>query len=196
MNSRNLRVVKNTEITSKILKGIVIFDRSIFPIDEEYSFPDGYLEKLYATYKDGLFALLDKDTVIGYVNCIFLSDEMKEYYLKTKDYLALKNQGLRVGNNNMYFYTLAIDKEYRDTEAVKILMRQFCSWINQEQKKGKKIVSCISEAITEDGIKTLHTMGMIPKDIDENGLGIYYSPDCLNNYIKTMIEKSIEEEER
>lgn len=196
MNTRNLRVLKNSDINYKLLKDIVNFDRSIFPIDEEYSFPDGYLEKMYETYKDGLFVLLDEDTVVGYVNCIFLSDKIKEDYLKTKDYLLLENKGLHIGDNNMYFYTLALDEKYRNTGAVKILMEQFCSWVYQEQKRGKKIVSCISEAVTEDGVKTLRTMGMKPKDVEENGFGIYYSPDCLNNYIRTMLEKSIDEEER
>lgn len=135
MNTRNLRVLKNSDINYKLLKDIVNFDRSIFPIDEEYSFPDGYLEKMYETYKDGLFVLLDEDTVVRYVNCIFLSDKIKEDYLKTKDYLLLENEGLHIGDNNMYFYTLALDEKYRNTGAVKILMEQFCSWVYQEQKK-------------------------------------------------------------
>lgn len=92
----------------------------------------------------------------------------------------------------MYFYTLAIQEEYRDTGAVKILMQQFADWLNREKQKGKNIISCISEAVTLDGIKTLLTMGMVPKDIDENGLGIYYSPDCLKNYIENMVGKDSE----
>ena len=96
----------------------------------------------------------------------------------------------------MYFYTLALQEEYRDTGAIDILMQQFSAWINLENQKGKKIRSCISEAITTDGIKTLLAMGMLPKDVDENGLGIYYSPDCLNSYITKMITKSRDDEER
>jgi len=196
MNIKNLRVIKNSEINSNLLKDVVAFDRSIFPIDEEYSFPDGYLEKLYDTYRDGLFVLLDDNNVVGYVNCIFLTDEIKEAYLKTKDYLILENKGFQIGDNNMYFYTLAIQERYRGTEAVKILMQQFSDWLNKEKQRGKNIKSCISEAITLDGIRTLLTMGMIPKDVDENGLGIYYSSDCLNNYIENMIEKDRDDEER
>lgn len=103
--------------------------------------------------------------------------------IKNKDYLLLENNGFQFGNNNMYFYTLALQEEYRDIDAVDVLMQQFSSWINTERKKGKRITSCISEAITVDGIKTLKAMGMKPKDVDENGLGIYYSPDFLNTYI-------------
>lgn len=196
MNIQNLRVIKNSEINPKLLSDIVIFDRSIFPLDEQYSFPDGYLEKMYETYKDGLFVLLDDNNVVGYVNCIFLTDRIKETYMKTKDYLILENNGFQIGDNNMYFYTLAIQEKYRGTGAVKILMQQFSDWLNKEKQKGKNISSCISEAVTLDGIRTLLTMGMIPKNVDENGLGIYYSPDCLNGYIDNMIGKDIDGEER
>ena len=196
MNIINLRIISNSDINPNLLKDIAMFDRKIFPVEEEYSFPDGYLEKLYEKNKEGLFVILDKNEIVGYVNCIFLSDEIKTEYLRTKNYLILENEGFKVGDNNMYFYTLALDEKYRNSSVVKMLMQRFCTWINQERIKGKNISSCISEAITEDGIRTLLLMGMKPKDVDENGLGIYYSPDCLNNYINGMIEKSIEDEER
>lgn len=196
MNILNLRIISNAEIDPNLLKDIAMFDRKIFPVEGEYSFPDDYLEKLYEKNKEGLFVLLDKNDIVGYVNCIFLSDEIKKEYLRTKDYLILENEGFQIGDNNMYFYTLALDEKYRNSSAVKMLMQRFCAWINQEKRKGKNISSCISEAITEDGIRTLLLMGMIPKDVDENGLGIYYSPDCLNSYINGMFEKKIEDEER
>ena len=196
MNIRKLIVVKNSEVNTNLLKDVINFDRTIFKIDEEYSLPDGYLEKMYETYKDGLFVLVDGNIVVGYANCIFLTDEIKEEYLRTKDYLLLENNGFQIGDNNMYFYTLALQEEYRDTGAIDILMQQFSAWINLENQKGKKIRSCISEAITTDGIKTLLAMGMLPKDVDENSLGIYYSPDCLNSYITKMITKSRDDEER
>lgn len=193
MNIQSLRVVKNSEIDYDLLKNVVTFDRSIFHLDGEYAFPDGYLEKMYETYKDGLFVLLDDNNVVGYVNCIFLTDEIKEDYLRTKDYLILRNKGFQIGDNNMYFYTLAIQEKYRNTGAVKILMQQFCNWLHKEKQKGKNICSCISEAITLDGVRTLLAMKMIPEDVDANGLGIYYSPDCLNDYIENMIERDSEE---
>lgn len=196
MNIQNLKVIKNSEINDKLLNDVLNFDRTIFKTDEDYSFPDGYLEKMYETNKEGLFVLLDGDNVVGYANCIFLTDKIKEEYLKTKDYLLLENKGFQVGDNNMYFYTLALQEKYRDIGAVNILMQQFSAWLNIERQKGKTISSCISEAITTDGIKTLRAMGMLPQDVDENGLGIYYSPDCLNSYISKMIEKSRDDEER
>lgn len=189
MDIQKLKVLKNSLINSDLLKAVATFDRSIFPIDKEFSFPDGYLEKMYEIHKEGLFVLMDENDVVGYVNCIFLTDEIKATYLKTKNYLMLENKGFKIGDNNMYFYTLAIQERYRHTGAVKILMKQFCNWLNKEKQKGKNISSCISEAVTLDGIRTLLKMGMTPKDVNKDGLGIYYSSDCLNEYIEKMIGK-------
>lgn len=101
-------------------------------------------------------------------------------------YLSLENVGFHIGSNNMYFYTVALKEGYRDTGAIKYLMQNFARWIHGEKLKGKRITTCISEAVTEDGIKTLSAMGMLPQDVDNNGLGIYYSPDCLDSYIEKM----------
>ena len=179
-------IKKNSEIDNILLDRVLEFDRTIFPSDEDYSFPDDYLKKMYAKSKDGLFVLLHNDNIVGYTNCIFLSEKAKSSYLETKDYLSLTNVGFNVGENNMYFYTLALDERYRDTNAVKTLMRAFTMWLDKEKQNGKRIKSCISEAVTGDGVKTLLAMGMIPQDIDNDGLGIYYSPDCLDNYIEKM----------
>ena len=89
----------------------------------------------------------------------------------------------------MYLYNLLLKEEYRDTYAIKLLMTEFSKWLYNERYSGKKIKSCISEAVTSDGIKTLLAMGMLPKDVDNDGLGIYYSPDCLSSYIERMIKK-------
>ena len=179
-------IKKNSEIDDALLDKVLEFDKTIFPSDENYSFPDDYLKKLYANSKDGFFVLLHNGNVIGYTHCIFLSEEAKNNYLETKDYLSLTNDGFNMGDNNMYFYSLVLAQEYRDSNAVKVLMKDFATWLDEEKQNGKKIKSCISEAITNDGIKTLLRMGMIPQDTDINGLGIYSSPDCLENYIKEM----------
>ena len=180
-------IKKNEEIDNNLLDRITGFDRKVFPLEENYSFPDGYLKRLYDEHKDCFFVMLDeKGNIIGYTNSIFLSDEDMEHYLKTKDYLSLKNQGFQTGDNNLYFFSLVVDEKYRHTDIVKQLMRYFTKWLAEEMKKGKRIKRCISEAITQNGIKTLTKMGMSPQDTDENGLGIYNSPDCLKSYIKEM----------
>lgn len=187
---KNLIIKSNDEIDDDLLDKVLQFDRTIFPPDEDYSFPDDYLKRMYKNSKDGIFVLLNNDTVIGYVNCIFLSDNALEKYLKDRDYLTLENIGFNMGDNNMYFYTIALHQNYRNTNMVKLLIQYFVNWLESQKNKGKRIKNCISEAITNDGIKSLTIMGMIPYDIDDKGLGIFYSPDCLENYIEQM-KKSI-----
>lgn len=186
----NLTIKKNSEITEEILDKVLEFDRTIFTEDDEYSFPDGYFKKVYEKNKDGIFVLFNNNIVIGYVNCIFITDENKEEFLKTREYLNLENIGINIGENNLYLYNLLIKEEYRDGQAIKLIMKEFCRWLDSEIKNGKKIKYCFSEAVTLDGIKTLKAMGMQPQDINEEGMGIYYSKDNLNNYISNMLKMS------
>ena len=64
----NLVIKKNNEVDDNLLDEVLKFDRTIFPEDEEYSFPDDYFKNLYKNNKDGMFVLLDNNIVIGYVN--------------------------------------------------------------------------------------------------------------------------------
>ena len=68
-----------------------------------------------------------------------------------------------------------------------MIMKEICLWLDGEIKEGKSFKYCFSEAVTEDGIKTLNAMNMKAQDIDENGMGIYYSEDNLNKYISNML---------
>jgi hypothetical protein len=55
-------------------------------------------------------------------------------------------------------------------------------------KQGKNIKYFFSEAVSEDGIKTLKAMDLKVQDVDELGLGIYYSDDNLISYISKMLK--------
>lgn len=132
-----LIIKKNNEVDDVLLDEVLQFDRGIFSSYDDYAFPDDYLKKLYEKSKDGMFVLLNDNQVVGYVNCIFLSDKNKDEYLQTKDYLSLENILFKTGYNNMYFYTLALDEKYRDTNAVKYLMSHFAKWLYEENKKEK-----------------------------------------------------------
>ena len=181
-------IKKNSEVADEILDKVLEFDRTIFPEDEEYSFPDGYFRKIYSKNKDGIFVLFDRNNnVIGYVNCIFITDKNVEEFLETREYLNLENIGINKGENNLYLYNLLIKEEYRDGQAIKLIMKEFCKWLNEEIKNGKKIKYCFSEAVTYDGIKTLKVMKMLPQDVNEDGIGIYYSKDNLEEYISNML---------
>ena len=183
-----LTIKKNNEVDDILLARIHEFDLKLFPQDGEYSFPNDYLKKLYANHKEGMFVALDGENIAGYVNAIFLTDKDKEKYIQDRNYLEMKNNGLNYGENNMYFYTLAISLEYQDTSVIKELMSSFAKWLKSEQENGKYLKSVICEVITESGLKSAKIMGFLPFDIDSKGLGLYYSSDSLNSYIDNMIK--------
>ena len=186
----NLVIKKNNEVDYNLLDEVLKFDRTIFPEDEEYSFPDDYFKNLYKNNKDGMFVLLDNNIVIGYVNLIFITDENRDEFLRTRQYLNLEHIGLKQGENNLYLYNLLIEENYRDGQAIKMIMKEICLWLDSEIKEGKSFKYCFSEAVTEDGIKTLNAMNMKAQDVDENGMGIYYSEDNLNKYISNMLNNN------
>jgi len=196
----NYIVVANEQVDNVLLDKTVTFDKTIFPLDKDYSVPDEIFKELYRENKDGLFVLLDKFTqsVIGYLHCIFLTDEQRDKYLIDKDYLCLKNIGFQLGNNNMYFYTMAVAEQYRGTNVVKILAKAFAKWLYDGTKQGKNITFCFSDAITQQGVKTLYRMGMIPynanKSVEKDGMVTFISPDCLDAYINKILNTKIKGE--
>lgn len=182
----DIRIIKNEEVTSELLDKVVKFDQSIFSVDDGYSFPDGYLASVYENHPEGMFVLLDNEKVIGYVNVLFMSDERFGEYLVTRDYLKLKNEGLMLGENNMYFYTLALDPEYRDMGYVNVLLKSLFGWLKSEAINGKTLKNAICEVIFEDGIKPALKMGLIPME-GESVLGMYYSKDCFKEYMDNLL---------
>lgn len=185
----NLVIKKNDEVTNELLDRVYKFDQTIFPPNSEFVMPSGTLQKLYQKSKDGMFVLLDHNEVVGYTNCIFLEDEGMNRYIKDSNFWILENEGFKLGDNNMYFYMMALKEEYRNTNCIKSLMFEFCNWLDCERKKGKRIHRCIAEPVSEDGIKSVSIMGMKPLRVDESGLGIYYSPDNLDSYIQIMLNR-------
>lgn len=187
MDNKKLIIKKNEEVNDEILDKVLKFDRTIFPEDEDYSFPDGYFRKLYKDFKEGMFVLLEDNEVKGYVNLIFISEEGKDEFLKNREYLKLENIGFNNGDNIVYLYNLLLHEDLRDTGIIKLLIKEVCIWLNEKIKNGKKIKFFFSEAVTEDGIKTLKAMDLLPFDVNDKEMGIYYSKDNLNNFISKMI---------
>lgn len=187
----NLVIKKNNEVTDELLDRVYKFDQSIFSLDSEFAMPTGILQKLYQKSKDGMFVLLDNNEVVGYTNCIFLEDDVMSRYIEDSNFWRLENAGFQPGDNNMYFYMMALKEEYRNTNCIKYLMTEFCNWLDCERKKGKRIHKCIAEPVSEDGIKSVCVMGMKPLKVDESGFGIYYSPDNLDSYIQVMLNRQL-----
>ena len=185
----NLSILKNEEISDDLLRHVELFDKKIF-FEGEFSFPENYLTNLYKNNREGIFVLLNGDTVVGYVNVIFLSDENYNEYLKNKDYMCLENIGLHNGENNMYFFTVALDETIRHTPCVKFLMYEFSKWLERERMLGRVVTRTITEIITDDGLRTTKIMGMLPINGGNRDFGIYYSPDNLVGYTNQMLEET------
>ncbi len=185
----NLRILKNEEISDDLLKHIELFDKKIFEAGK-YSFPEGYLSNLYQNNKEAMFVLLNGDVVVGYVNAIFLSDENYNDYLKSLDYLKLENIGLHDGDNNMYFFSVALDETIRHTPCIKFLMYEFSKWLERERMLGRVVKRTITEVITDDGLRQTKIMGMNPINGGNRDFGLYYSPDNLVSYTNKMLDET------
>jgi len=116
-----------------------------------------------------------------------LSDEQTAN-LQNLKYWELQSIGPKIGDNNFYFFTAAIDKEYRGTDVVKLLCKELVRWCNDFEGKGVRIASFTGEAVLPGGVKLLsNVFGMKPMgSVNKDGLGFYYSPDCLKQYRKEM----------
>lgn len=177
-----INIISNELVSIDLLNKVEEFDQSIFN-GEDYTFPSGYLQKVYENHREGIFVLLDNEEVVGYLNVLFLSDDTYNNYLHTRDYLSLRNEGIHEGDNNMYFYTLAIKEEYRHRGYASLLIDTFFVWLDHEISKGHKLKNIICEVISEDGINIALKLGFSP--LDKEPLGMYYAKDNLKNFNKS-----------
>lgn len=179
-------VVTNIDVTSELFDKLIKIENEVFG---EKCIDPAYFRSLHAAHNDDLFAVIDNNTnePIGYFEALFLTEEQKETYLKDYDYRKLVNIGAQIGNNIMYIFSLALKKEYRGTNAIKMLAQSFATWLYHIRRQGKILDFVFGEAIYHDGVRSLtKSMGMIPVDVtelDAEGLGFYFSPDCLSSYI-------------
>jgi hypothetical protein len=142
------------------------------------------LSDCYKEHPEGVIVVVDDDRVVGFFNILFLSDEQTANLQKLK-YWDLLSIGPKLGDNNFYFFTAAIDTDYRGTEVVKLLCAELTRWCNDFEARGVNITSFTGEAVLPGGAKFMSkVLGMIPMgDVDADGLGFYYSPDLLKSFL-------------
>lgn len=186
------KVLFGNEVDKEVFSQMLELDKKCF--SEEYSLSSEYIRNLYKKSKEGLFCLIDKDKCVGYINCIFITEEQKQEYIGSGDFRKLNNIGPRIGNNILYIYTIALDENYRGTNALVMLLKRFSNWLLENKKMGINITYLFAEAVSDSGVKVLKKMGMIPIDknkLDNNCHGFYYSPDNLENYFKILKNKKV-----
>ena len=179
MNSR-LKVLCGNEVSEEVFSQMLKLDKNIF--SGEYSLSSKYIRNLYKKSKEGLFCLIDKEKCVGYINCIFITNEQKQKYIGSGDFRKLNNIGPKVGNNILYIYTIALEKRYRGTNALVMLLNSFYNWLLENKNLGINIKYLFAEAVSDSGVKVLKKMGMVPVNkhkLDNSCHGFYYLPENL-----------------
>ena len=96
------KVLCGNEVDKEVFSQMLELDKKCF--SDEYSLSSEYISSLYKKSKEGLFCLIDKDKCVGYINCIFITEEQKQEYIGSGDFRKLNNIGPRIGNNILYIY--------------------------------------------------------------------------------------------
>lgn len=183
----NLRVLTGNQVDELIFSQMLDLDKKCF--SEEYSLSSEYIRSLYKNSKEGLFCLVDNNTCVGYMHCIFITEKQKQEYINGGDFRNLRNVGLVIGDNILYILSIALDEKYRGTDALKLMLKNFSKWILDCKANGIKMKFCFAEAISDEGVRVCNKMGLVPIDnrkLDSNNHGFYYSPDNLKEYSHKM----------
>jgi hypothetical protein len=136
----------------------------------------GYVEKdgemVYdpnAGVADNIVAIMEDDKVIGYINYLTMSDELKDMILHPDfEYLASDPEGFaesrddgitgsqlrqwqKGGENNLFILTTAIDKEHQDSEVIKLLTNSFLEELRGKAAEGYEITSISNDTVSDHG---------------------------------------------
>ena len=177
----------NREIDNCLLDKLAALEEKIFG---EKAVGSKIFKNIHSKRHGGLFALVDdQNDPVGFMDAIFLSDEQTKQYLKDHDYRKLNNTGVQKEKDNiLYIFDIAVVQELRGTEAVKMLIilgASFAQWLKGLKDEGIKFKYIFCDAVSPEGAKAAaKSMGMKPVKKTFSGLGFYYSPDNLENYIK------------
>lgn len=185
----NLRALTGNRVDELTFSQMLNLDKKCY--SKEYSLSSNYIRSLYKNSKEGLFCLVDKNInmCVGYIHCIFITEEQKQEYINGGNVRNLINIGLKKEDNILYILSISLDKKYRKTGALKYMLDEFSKWILSCKLKGIKIKFCFAEAISDSGVRVCNKMGLIPidgKKLDGNKHGFYYSPDNLEEYSHKM----------
>lgn len=187
MVNMNLKVLSGDQVDEIIFSQMLNLDKKCF--SEEYSLSSEYIRTLYKNSKEGLFCLVDNNTCVGYMHCIFITEDQKQEYVNGGDCRNLINIGPVVGDNILYILSIAVAEKYRGTGVLKLILKDFSKWILDCKVRGIKIKFCFAEAISNGGVRVCNEMGLVPIDdqkLDSNNHGFYYSPDNLEEYSHKM----------
>ena len=137
---------------------------------------------------DNIIAISKNDIIIGYINYLTLKNELFNEIINPDIEAYLKDPGRRddeisgdqiahwKDNNNLFILSIAVKKEYRDSDIIKILTNEFLDELRRKDKAGYKINSITADTVSGHGEKI---MKMFRGEIvqNENGPVILPAPD-------------------
>ena len=117
---------------------------------------------------------IEKDLIVGYMNVMLvieeyfkLFEEGKLFDLDIPDEAIIVYDGL--GVYKLCLISIAIYKEYQDSDVIKLLMYSFEGKLIKLAKKGIYFKEFLAEAISYDGEKFCRNLGMKQVNVTMNG---------------------------
>ena len=169
------------QATDNLLRQAIALDNKVFNKWDAGNFD--VCRRWLSINKDIYTFLLDGEKCVGYINFIRISDKcfeefrhgnMKDYNLQNEDILPFEK-----GENKCLFMSIAIDKDYRDTDAIICLRKGFDDKLNEFKKRGIFIKDVVIDCVSTDGAK--YAIERLNAKFIKNSKGgkIYYSKDIF-----------------
>lgn len=182
-------------ITDEMFEEMLLLNRKIFPIGSGYELEFDYIRKIFNNTREGLFIIRDinNDEIVSFFFNIFVTNDQAQKYLNHEyDYRNLDNIGFQPGDNTMYLYSIGVDEHYRQSMAVRMMLKEFCLWVYSQKQKGKNIDFAFGEAVSYGGYNVaMNLLGMDTIDgqsYGPNGEGFYCCYDNFEGIINDMLE--------
>jgi hypothetical protein len=148
---------------------------------EEHVTPYEEAYKWHLVNPDTSSVLEEGGRIIGFIDMLplkkaiiekILSGSFNDKYLKADDIVAMEK--LREGESvDLLLSCIVVDKEYRKTDALKILLDDKMEYYRNFVKKGIVIDSIITSNVTEDGIRFSERMGFQRVGTSEHGTALF-----------------------
>ena len=116
---------------------------------------------------DNIVAVAKDDRILGYINYLTMDDELHNEIIHpdVEAYLAdparrddgITGSQLRQWSkdkpNNLFILSVAVDKEYQDSDVIKVLTNSFREELVQKQKDGYDVTSISADTVSDHGEK-------------------------------------------
>lgn len=134
-------------------------DEFITPYEESYQW--------HLLYPHTGSVLEDERRIVGFTDILPLKQEVldrvtegsfNDKYLTSEDFISMED--LKAGDTiNLFLCCLVIEKEYRKTDALKLLLNENLDYFRDLEKQGIIIDTVITSNVTESGVRFSRRMG-------------------------------------